>query len=78
MTPEMRARWEQETAYIAEDLKRNFITPEQRDWLMKHDLGIGEVLTGHLPAVLMDEAVTVLFEPWNERLGEHWFGWGPR
>lgn len=75
MNPEMRERWEQELHYVVADLKASFVTPEQREWLIKHDLDIGQVLTGHLPSILMDEATTVLFEPWNERLGERWFGW---
>lgn len=76
VTNDRLARWSEDIAYLVDDIKADLLTLDQRSWLIRHDLSVLDVLTGHVPADLLADLEVVLFIPWNEVLGERYFGYG--
>ena len=58
-------------------LRAYLITEEQRAWLTSNGISLADVLSGRLTMDQLQEARRVLFDAWNDALGErHFDKWG--
>ena len=56
-------------------IKMHLRTPQQKEWLEQHDLTLRDILEGRTPVNLSSQLVSVFFQDWNAKLGEHMFGY---
>jgi len=58
-------------------IRAYLVTEEQRTWLTSNGVSLADVLSGRLTMGQLQEARRVLFDAWNDALGERYFDkWG--
>jgi hypothetical protein len=55
-------------------IKKYLLDDAQKMWLFNNDLDIADILNGRYAMSLAGDVTTILFDPWNDKMGYRSFG----